>query len=139
MKKAKVLVLFLLVIFAATLTYAAENIIFSGTPIVKISEGGIDRVVENIEGKRAMELRCVISKIGKKYYWTTRENTEMVKRVSGAYVTYLARSGSGYVRIIREDMKKIISLPGDPNAKFDYVEHLLIGLNSITYYGTVTK
>ncbi len=26
-------------------------------------------------------------------------------------------------------------MAGDPEAKFDYVEHLLLGLKSVTYYG----
>jgi|TARA_B100002003_G_C14078705_1_gene518935 hypothetical protein len=132
-------VLLLLVLFYSPLVEANENIVFSGTPIVKISEGGIDRVVENIKGERAMEFRCVISKVGERYYWLTRENKELVKISSGAYDTFVALNGSGYVRIIPKDMKGAASLLGGTEGKFDYVEHLLLGLRSVTYYGNATK
>ena len=132
-------VLLLLVLFYSPLVEANENIVFSGTPIVKISEGGIDRVVDNIKGERAMEFRCVISKVGERYYWLTRENKELVKISSGAYDTFVALNGSGYVRIIPKDMKGAASLLGGTEGKFDYVEHLLLGLRSVTYYGNATK
>jgi|TARA_B100001964_G_scaffold4235_1_gene4572 hypothetical protein len=138
MKKIKS-VLLLLIFFHAPLVEANENIIFSGTPIVKITEAGINRVVEKMTGERAMEFRCVISKVGKKYYWLTRENNEVVRITSGAYETFIALNGSGYVRTIPKDMKGATSLLGGPEGKFDYVEHLLLGLRSVTYYGNATK
>ena len=138
MKKTVQLILFLILTFNLPLTYA-EEIVFSGTPIVKISEAGLDRVVENIKGERAMDFRCVISKVGEKYYWLTRENKELVKISSGAYDTFVALNGSGYVRIIPKDMKGAASLLGGTEGKFDYVEHLLLGLRSVTYYGNATK
>lgn len=49
-KKACLLVLLLGCVFLAT-TFAqeTEEIIFSGVPIVKISEGGVNRVAENVK------------------------------------------------------------------------------------------
>ena len=138
MKKTVQLILFLILTFNLPLTYA-EEIVFSGTPIVKISEAGLDRVVENIKGERAMDFRCVISKVGERYYWLTRENKELVKISSGAYDTFVALNGSGYVRIIPKDMKGAASLLAGTEGKFDYVEHLLLGLKSVTYYGNATK
>ena len=138
MKKTVQLILFLILTFNLPLTYA-EEIVFSGTPIVKISEAGLDRVVENIKGERAMDFRCVISKVGERYYWLTRENKELVKISSGAYDTFVALNGSGYVRIIPKDMKGAASLLAGTEGKFDYVEHLLLGLKSVTYYGNRTN
>tara|TARA_B100001964_G_scaffold89943_1_gene101066 strand:+ start:408 stop:824 length:417 start_codon:yes stop_codon:yes gene_type:complete len=138
MKKTVQLILFLILTFNLPLTYA-EEIVFSGTPIVKISEAGLDRVVENIKGERAMDFRCVISKVGERYYWLTRENKELVKISSGAYDTFVALNGSGYVRIIPKDMKGAASLLAGTEGKFDYVEHLLLGLKSVTYYGNATN
>ena len=138
MKKTVQLILFLILTFNLPLTYA-EEIVFSGTPIVKITEAGINRVVEKMTGERAMEFRCVISKVGKKYYWLTREKNEVVRITSGAYETFIALNGSGYVRTIPKDMKGATSLLGGPEGKFDYVEHLLLGLRSVTYYGNATK
>ena len=117
--------------------YAQENeeIVFSGIPTVKISEGGVNRVVEDLKGAKASEAECVIAKIGDKYLWKTRNNTELFLVQSGAFVSFVATNGSGYVRIIPSDLKEAASLMDDTEKKYDYVEHLLIGLRSVTYYG----
>jgi hypothetical protein len=54
-----------------------EEVIFLGTPIVKISESGINRVAEDLKGHKAEEAKCVIVKVGDKYLWKTRNNVEM--------------------------------------------------------------
>ena len=109
--------------------------VFKGVPIVKISEGGIERQPESLRRERAVNLACVISKIGDDYYWASRENTRMVWIESGAFITYVAVNGSGYVRVIQRSMKQAAALMGETEAKFDYVEHMVIGLKSVTYYG----
>ena len=50
-------------------------------------------------------------------------------------MTYIAANGSGYVRVIKPAMKAAASLLGGASERYDYVEHLLIGLDSVTYYG----
>lgn len=55
-----------------------EEVIFAGTPIVKISEGGVNRVVGDFKGVKATEAECVIIKVGDKYLWKTRDNVEML-------------------------------------------------------------
>jgi len=66
----------LLVIFSAIQSYAQENeeMVFSGIPVVKISEGGNSRVAEELKGTKALEAECAITKIGDKYFWKTRNN-----------------------------------------------------------------
>jgi hypothetical protein len=115
--------------------HAQSRTVFSGNPIIKISEGGIERFHENISRDKAINLGCVISEIGGKYYWATRENTEMVRQISGAFLTYTAINGSGYVRVIEKNGKLASSLMSRTEAEFDYVEHMIIGLRSVTYYG----
>jgi len=60
----------------------------------------------------------------------------MARIESGAFITFLALTGAGYVRIIAPAHKAAASLMGDTERQFDYVEHALIGLKSVTYYGT---
>lgn len=129
--------LFLICVFLSPV-YAQdiEEVIFSGVPIVKISEGGTSRVVEDLKGAKATESECVIVKIGDKYFWRTRNNVEMTRSQSGAFVTFVATSGAGYVRIIPYDLKEAASLMDETEKKYDYVEHMVIGLKSITYYGS---
>lgn len=129
----------LFLILLTTVSSAQSETIFSGMPTIKVSEGGIERSPEEVARKDAANLKCVISKIGAKYYWASRENKEMFREESGAFTTFVAMDGSGYVRIIQPEMKESASLMSETEAKFDYVEHLLIGLRSVTYYGSRTQ
>lgn len=135
----KKLLLTLLFLAIAVPLFAKELIVFTGVPEIKISEGGINRVPENLTKEKVSKFKCTITKIDDKYYWTSRENVELVPITSGAFVTFWAVNGSGYVRIVRPEMKeevrKIGAMAGDPEEKYDYVEHLLLGLKSVTYYG----
>lgn len=136
MIKNSFFVLFLICMFLSPV-YAmdTEEVIFSGIPSVKISEGGTSRVVEDLKGAKATEAECVIVKTGDKYLWKTRNNTEMTQIQSGAFVTFVATSGAGYARIIPADLKEAASLMDETEKKYDYVEHMVIGLKSVTYYG----
>lgn len=133
--KMKKIILMLIALSVAFPLFAQEKIVFTGIPEIKISEGGTNRIPEKLPKAKAMEFKCTITKIEDKYYWTTRENVEMISIQSGAFITFLASNGSGYVRIINPDMKDATSLMGDTEEKFDYIEHLLLGLKTITYYG----
>lgn len=136
MKKAILTLIFLTI--AAPL-FAKEVIIFTGVPEIQISEGGVNRVPESLTKDKAIKFKCTITKIDDKYYWTSRENVELIPIASGAFITYWAVNGSGYVRVIspemKEEVKRLSAMAGDPEEKFDYVEHLLLGLKSVTYYG----
>lgn len=127
--------LVLLLFIFIRVSFAQSETVFSGMPIIKISEGGVERFPEKLSREKAANLGCVISKIGGKYYWVTRENKEVLRKESGAFITFVAVDGSGYVRIISPEMKDAASLMAETELKFDYVEHLLIGLRSVTYYG----
>jgi hypothetical protein len=54
---------------------------------------------------------------------------------SGAFTTYVANNGAGYVRIIKPEAKAAASLMSESEKQFDYVEQVPIGLRSVTYYG----
>ena len=116
-----------------------ELVIFTGIPEIKISEGGVSRVVDaNLTKDKAIKFKCTITKIDDKYYWTSRENVELIPIASGAFITYWAVNATGYVRIINPKMAQVVKqgdLAGDTEKKFDYVEHLLLCLSSVTYYG----
>jgi hypothetical protein len=130
----------------APLASAAQAVtVFFGIPEVKVGEVAIDRVpknafllrlwtkllqmnapkVEVIDSDRAADLACVISRIGDSYYWASRENKEMIRIASEGFVTFLSVDGSGYVRFTQ-----------GPVRRFGYMEHLLTGLRSVTYYGS---
>ena len=94
-------IVILLALFISPLSVnAQEEILLTGMPEIKISEGGTNRTPEKLSNTKAMEYKCTIIKIGDKYYWATRGNVEMIPIQSGAFITFLASNGSGYVRII---------------------------------------
>jgi hypothetical protein len=125
----------LLVIVLAMGATAGVKTEFKGYPKIKVSEGGVDRKPDTLIEKDAADFRCVISQIDGKYYWATRDNKELYKISLGGFITYTAVDGSGYIRVIKPEMKKAAALMGKTESEFDYVEHLLIGLRSITYFG----
>ena len=132
------IILFFVIAASFAFSFDAQSqtrTVFSGIPSIKVSEGGTERTAEALNRSQAANLGTVISKISGKYYWATRGNKEMVSLVSGTFVTYLALDGSGYVRVIDPNVKAETPLMSPTEAKFDYVEHLLLGLRSVSYYG----
>ena len=133
------IILMVILLMVAIPLQAKEVVVFTGIPEIRISEGGVNRVPENLDKEKAINFKCTITKIDDKYYWTSRENTELISIYSGAFITYWAVTGSGYVRVVKPEMKEELiqlgAVSGDPEEKFDYVEHLLLGLKSVTYYG----
>jgi len=113
---------------------AEKVVIFTGVPETKIWETGSYRIPENLTQDVADKSKCTITKTDGKYYWTTREDVELVPSVSGAFTTFRAINGSGYVRIVNPELEEAVK-NGLGAGDFDYVEHLLAGLNSVTYYG----
>ena len=127
--------LFVAVLLLYSSAYAESLTVFKGRPSIKVSEGGVTRTPEKLDPSKVVNLACVISKIGNEYFWASRENTPLSPVESGAFITFVALNGSGYVRIIKSDLKQTASLMSETEKEFDYVEHLTIGLRSVTYYG----
>ncbi len=112
-----------------------EEIVFTGIPEIKIRiENGSQRTPEKLSQAKSIEYKCTITKMDKKYYWATRENVELIPIQSGIWTTFIATTGGGYVRVIDPEMKKILFKEGEQ--PYDYMEHLLLNLSTITYYGT---
>jgi hypothetical protein len=129
---------FLLLAVSIGANAAAQSItVFAGIPSVKISEGGTERLPETLTRLQAANIHCVISKIGDDYFWASRENKPLVLIEGVAFNTFVAADGSGYIRVTIPAMKKTAAVMSGAEAEFDYVEHLLIGLRSVTYYGKI--
>ena len=124
-----------LALLLATDLSAQATTVFRGRPMIKISEAGRTRIEDDISRTEAINLEVVISQIGDNYYWASRENTQVVPTESGAFLTYVATNGSGYVRVIIPGLKSLASPQSETEVEFDYVEHLTIGLKSVTYWG----
>jgi hypothetical protein len=113
----------------------AQSFSFTGLPSVKVTEGGIERSAEKIEQSKAISVVCIVKEIEGKFFWETRGNKPLLRIDSGAFVIFLAVDGSGYVRLIKPSLKEATSLMSNTEKNFDYVEHLILGLRTVTYYG----
>lgn len=120
---------------ASGAAFQSPATVFKGRPSFKVSEGGLERMPEQIGRERAIKLECVISQIGTSYYWASRENVQLLRVDGGAFITFVAVNGSGYVRMVKPEAKTAAALMSQTEERFDYVEHLVIGLRSVTYYG----
>ncbi|HVE48345.1 MAG TPA: hypothetical protein VNG69_01865 [Casimicrobiaceae bacterium] len=129
------LLLFFWIVSAAAIAQPKPRMVFAGVPSVKVTEGGSERVHEPISREQAAALKCAVSELEGRFFWASRDNREMMRTVSGAFVTYVAVDGSGYVRAIDGPAKNAASRMSSTEAQFDYVEHLAVGLRSVTYYG----
>ena len=69
----KVLLLVIISILCSSPAFGQAITVFKGQPTVKISEGGVSRVPEQLSHAQAVNLACIISEIGGKYYWASRE------------------------------------------------------------------
>jgi hypothetical protein len=113
--------------------------VFSGTPVVKISEAGTNRVAEKLTPQKALNFGCLVSKIGGKYYWATRENKQLIRVETTGLCAFLTPDGAGYVPFVKPEAKRAAALVSDTEANFNYVEHLLLGLTRVTYFGTSNR
>ena len=123
--------------FGALLTFTAlaQSTTFTGLPSVKITEGGVERSAEKLDKATAFTLSCVIKEKDGRFYWETRGNKPLLKIDSNAFVIYVAVDGSGYVRVLKPEFKQAAALISATEKNYDYVEHLLLGLRTVTYYG----
>jgi hypothetical protein len=111
---------------------------FEGTPILGINEFGVFRAPVELAQEEQATHKVLITKKDDKYYWTSRENRELRKFESEAFVTYWTLDGSGYVRIGNQEWKNKMRVKY-PQYNFDYVEHMTIGLGSLSYFGIAVK
>ena len=116
---------------------AGSELEFEGIPSVRIDTfEGATRALP-VPTRSAQNLRVQVVRSGDEYLWASRDNVPMIKRESGIYITYVAVTGAGYVRVLNADMRRAIrTLPPEQQAKeFIYTEHMIDRLGSITYFG----
>ena len=109
----------ILLFFFTTFCYS-ENITFIGYPDRKVE---ISSPIDVIKTKvtKIDEFKVLISQDNDDYFWSSRNNVRLIKIENGFFITYVAEKGQGYIRIC--------------TATKTYVEHLTLGLSSISYFG----
>ena len=129
----KIITSFVLIVL--TIAAQAQSTTFAGLPAVKITEGGVERSAEKLDRATASTLTCVIKEKDGKFYWETRGNKSLLKIDTNAFVIYVAVDGSGYVRVLKPEFKQAAASISATEKNYDYVEHMMLGLRAVTYYG----
>ena len=122
-------------LFSIAGAISADDALFVGLPLLRVSEGGTSRSTEALQLSEAKKWTCSIEERRGNYFWTSREDKPLSRHRSGAFLTFAAIDGSGYVRMIDPSMLHDLPSLEPAETRFEYVEHLLLGLSSVTYYG----
>ena len=142
-KRSRRYKLYLLTTFAVT-AFVSEaygqdlvRVETEGIPTVRvIIENGIPTREVLTPAEQQEFIMRVVEQDGR-YFWTSREMTEMSRIESGVYITYTALNGSGFVKVYSEEMRRLIELlpEADRRSEVRYIEHVSLGLTTITYVG----
>jgi hypothetical protein len=116
---------------------AGPAVVLSGRPTAK-AEGAEDatRHTAVTEAERD-KLRVVIVRKGDRYFWASRENRELERRVAGAFHIFVDRVDGAYVRVFDRSTLPDSMRPEGP--RFEYVEHVPLFRGTVTFWGTLDE
>lgn len=113
--------------------------VFVGIPLAKTELSGEYLERTKLDKDDQLEFKVIIVKEGDRFFWKTREMKELTRHQSGLFVTYQAVDGAGYVRVdLSGGAIGDLKVPGS-SLDIGYIEHIKLGLNTITYQGRVSK
>lgn len=108
---------------------AADEVVFRGTPTVRLIAGAATESREKLDGEGAKKSECVITVRGKnKYFWASRNNVPMMRVDAPQFTYFIHAGGAGYVKVYNGERKAV-------NAPADYIETISQGFEVITYWG----
>jgi hypothetical protein len=110
--------------FCAILAFAADEVIFSGIPSVRIDADGAQSVRIELSDLGAKKYECRIIAKGKKLFWASRGNRELIRSDSGDYTYFISPEGTGYIKVALTK-----------SGAFDYMESFSTDLKTVTYWG----
>jgi hypothetical protein len=110
--------------FCAALAFAADEVVFTGIPSARIDADGGQSVRVELSDLGAKKYECRITGKGKKYFWASRGNRELIRSDSGDYTYFISPEGTGYIKIALTK-----------SGPFDYMEHFSNELKTVTYWG----
>ncbi len=111
-----------------------QDVVFVGHPLVRTINDEGDAKTKKLDEKEAQEYLCLITRKGDRYFWASRDNTELRRHNVGAFEVFVATNGGGYVKIF-----KGVDIDGLPNTNrlgiVNYLEHFPALLVTFTYWG----
>lgn len=74
-------------------------VVLEGRPVARIESAEDGTRHQPLADADREKLRVVIRRQGNRYFWASRENRELERRVSGPFHYFIDRAEGGYVRI----------------------------------------
>ena len=124
----------LVAVFLFTATLCAQEVVYTGTPMVRLSGEPGAFSEELLSAREADEYKMEISRQEGRYFWKSRENRELRVSRSGVYVTLSCESG--FIKLVDPMWNEARGLYRDqPGERFDYVEVMHTQLGLVVYWG----
>jgi hypothetical protein len=116
----------------AALSAAAQDVVFRGTPTVRVLSTTERDDRQQLSGDTAQKAECVIVQRGNKYYWRSRGDAPLNRVDLRGFTYFLHPQGLGFVKVLTGSRKEI-------GAPADYIESYTQGFETITYWGRVAS
>ena len=115
----------------------ATAVVLSGRPVARTDAAhDLSRHITVADAERD-KLKVVIVRKGTRYFWASRENRELERRVSGAFHIFVDRTEGGYVRVFDRSTLPDSMRPDGP--RFEYTEHVPQFRSAVTFWGTLDE
>ena len=115
-------------LFFCALFAFADEIVFEGTPSVRIDADGAQSVRVELSTRGSNKYECRIVGKGKKYVWASRDNRALIRSDSGDFTYFISPEGSGFIKIALAK-----------TGAYDYMESFTTELKTVTYWGKRNK
>lgn len=116
-------------LLTAGLCQAQDQVVFTGTPQVRFDSDGTTTKEHDLSQEGASKYICRITSKGKRFYWASRGNRELIRTDSGDYTYYVSPEGTGYVKIYTGKTNPNVKMP------YTYLEHFSSEMKVYTYWG----
>ena len=124
-------------LLAGNLSAQDYRVVFEGRPVAKVEATFEEVQRTELRADEAFKYAVRIVQRQAKYYWASRQMKRLIRHEAGAYITYVAVDGTGYVRILIPMMLAMRDQlsPEQRSQEIGYTEHLLTQFASMTYFG----
>jgi len=122
----------LLTLCVAAVSCFAQDVVFRGRPTVRLFATPDKEQRETLDNDTAYKNECVIIQRGKKYFWSSRDNAELMRIDAPQYTYFIHTGGGGYVKVLTGSRK-------ETKAPADYIESFTRGFEVVTYWGKVSQ
>lgn len=101
----RVIILALLITFCFSKVGYSESLVLNGTPVTKVSSSFEDTHRIILSESEQNEFQLLITSKDGTYYWASRDNRELILKISGAIYIFLDPMGGGYIEILDTNME----------------------------------